>query len=121
MLHDRESLFYFVDKNNKRPFDKNNKYELSIIKYFKNYNKFNTNKLRSTYNTPSSNIPTPSYINDDNEIITIIKELLLLQSSTSSNPFIYTSKYDDINDIKSNIIDIYNNIINPNNIKYNID
>ena len=115
---DRESLFYFLDKNNERAFDITNKYELCIIKYFNNYYKYNTNKLRKKYNTPSLNSPTPSYRDDD--VITIFKDLLLLENSNSSDIFTYKSKYNDINDIKNNIIDIYNNIINPTNIKYNM-
>jgi len=115
---DRESLFYFVDKNNERAFDITNKYEMSIIKYFNNYYNYNTNKLRKNYNTPSLNIPTS--INNKDDIITIIQYLLLLQPSSISDIFTYKSKYDDINDIKNYIIDLYNNITPVGDIKYNM-
>ena len=50
----------------------------------------------------------------------MIQDLLLLQSSSISDIFTYKSKYDDINDIKNSIIDLYNNIIPVGDIKYNM-
>jgi len=127
----RQSYFYFPNNNTQpRTFDISNKYDMSIIKYINNYNKYNSDQYLANYtqnpnynNFPQNplisniNFPNVNDIELINTYFSNIENLLLLSNLSTYSPLIYNSGYEfDINHIKVNLINLYNNLFTPNKI-----
>ena len=129
----RKTYFYFPSNTNIKlyenlprkfneinNFNTDNKIDNAIITYFNNYVNYN-NFINKTSN--------PLLLNNTTLIDTYfsyVTNLLLLKNSTANTIFKYTSGYAfDINDIKTNIIFLYNEIIidpkNTINVNLKID
>lgn len=123
----RQTYFYFPDNKIKstynqvpRMFDYEQIYDKAIINYFDNYARYtnyvnvdNANQLMEDSDDGKLLDTYTSYVND----------LLLLTNSTAkSTPFIYKSGYEfDMNDIKTNLINLYNDTFNTaSTIQYNM-
>jgi hypothetical protein len=101
-----------------RQFDYNNILDKSIINYFNNYTKYN-NYLSGINDQVLTS--TDNDINLINKYTLILEKLLQLSNSSNDNIFGYNSGYSyDINTIKTNIINLYNNLlsVDKSNLKY---
>lgn len=100
-MHDtRQSNFYFLNKDKYREFNSSNIYDISIITYFNNYYRYNTDKLYKVYTNDNYNKideilsttyksnPTNDDINIINKYYTWIQNLLLLRNTNRESLFL---------------------------------
>ena len=123
----RQTQFYFPSKDsielsdtNSRTFNISSKVEIAIIKYFNNYTRYK-NIINKTKNALLDGSPK-----NDNPLISTyfsyLSNLLLLKNSSANTIFKYNSGYTfDINDIKTNIIFLYNEIVNDTENTINVN
>jgi hypothetical protein len=125
----RQTQFIFPDNNKPRPFTLTNIVEQSIINYFNNYVKYN-NYISNTKNIILSTscsyngtnyMCTPNDLTIINNYSTLLQNLLLLKNTPPSIfPMSYNSGYTyDINTVKTNLLNIYNNLLANDNSNIN--